>query len=259
MRLKPNPFTHAIAAGDKQIGFWLSLSSGFAAEVVAPAGFDWALLDMEHTPSDYMSVLGQMQAFEATDTTAIVRPEWNDPVVVKRLLDLGARGLLFPMVGSVEEAEMAVASTRYPPHGIRGVSGSTRATKFGRVTDYNDRIEDELTVILQLETADAIAEAAEIAAVDGVSGIFFGPADIAADIGKLGKPLDPAVWDLIMPAARKLMANGIPVGTLVMDADFAAKLLNDGFTFVACGQDTTLLARASDALLASVKDKIKKE
>ena len=256
MKYSTNAFTHAIAAGEKQIGIWVSLSSAFAAEVVAPAGYDWALLDMEHTPSDYFTVMGQMQVFAATTTTAIVRPEWNDPVVVKRLLDMGARGLLFPMIQSVDEAQMAVASTRYSPHGNRGVSGATRATAFGRVTDYNARIDDELTVILQLETADVIAQAEDIAAVDGVSGIFFGPADIAADIGKLGKPLDPAAWDLIMPAAKKLIAKGIPVGTLVMDPTFAAKLLNDGFTFVACGQDTSLLSKATDAALATVKAQI---
>lgn len=256
MQYPENPFTHAIAAKDKQIGIWVSLSSAFAAEVVAPAGYDWALLDMEHTPNDYFTVTGQMQVFAATNTTAIVRPEWNDPVVVKRLLDMGARGLLFPMIQSVEEAEKAVASTRYPPDGTRGISGSTRATGFGRITDYTDRINDELTVILQLETAHAISIAEDIAAVDGVDGIFFGPGDIAADIGKLGQPLDPAVWDLVMPAARKLIDKGVPVGTLVMNPDFAAKLLNDGFTFVACGQDTSLLAKATDAALATVKAQI---
>ena len=257
MQMAPNPFTRALTAGDKQIGLWLSLSSPFAAEVTAPAGFDWALIDMEHTPGDYFSTLGQLQALAATGTTAIVRPEWNDPVMVKRLLDLGAPGLLFPMIQTVEEAKAAVASTRYPPNGQRGVSGQTRANKFGRVTDYLQRIEEETAVLLQLESAAAIARAEDIAAVDGVSGIFFGPADIAADIGKLGKPMDPAVWDLIRPAARKLIARGMPVGTLVLDPDFAAQLLTEGFTFVACGIDTALLARASDNLLAQVKRQLK--
>ena len=256
MNYPKNPFTRAIAKGEKQIGIWASLASPYAAEVLAPAGYDWALLDMEHAPNDYTNVLGQMQAFAASNTTAIVRPEWNDTVIVKKLLDLGARGLLFPMIQSVEEAKKAVSATRYPPRGVRGVSGSTRATGFGRYTDYTAKVEDEMTVILQLETAHAIAHAEEIAAVDGVSGVFFGPADIAADIGLLGKPLDPAVWDLIMPAAKKLMAAGVPVGTLVMDPEFAAQLLNDGFTFVACGQDTNLLAKATDAALATVKAKI---
>ncbi|WP_298257936.1 HpcH/HpaI aldolase/citrate lyase family protein [uncultured Litoreibacter sp.] len=253
MKLPSNAFTQALRMGRKQVGLWISLCSNFVAEVTAPAGYDWALIDMEHSPNDYFSVLGQLQAFEASNTTAIVRVQWNDAVAVKRLLDLGAPGILFPMIQSVEEAKMAVAATRYPPHGVRGVSGATRATKFGRVTDYVARVEDETTVLLQLETRHALQQAEAIADVDGISGIFFGPADIAADIGKVGKPMDPEVWSLIKPAAQKLIAKGVPVGTLVLDPAFATELLNEGFTFVACGTDASLLAKASDQLLATVK------
>ncbi len=253
MQLARNPFTQALKDGRKQVGLWISLSSPFAAEVTAPAGYDWALIDMEHSPNDYFSVLGQLQVFAGTKTTAIVRVEWNDAVAVKRLLDLGAPGLLFPMIQSVEEAERAVAATRYPPHGVRGVSAATRATKFGRVTDYVSRVEEETTVLLQLESRAAVEQAGAIGGVDGISGIFFGPGDIAADIGKVGKPMESEVWDLIKPAARKLIAKGIPVGTLVMDPNFAAELLNEGFTFVACGTDASLLAKASDGVLAQVK------
>ena len=253
MELAANSFVRALAAGDKQVGLWISLANNFAAEVVAPAGYDWALIDMEHSPNDYFSVLGQLQAFAAYSTVPIVRTDWNDAVAVKRLLDLGVPGILFPMIQSVEEAKRAVASTRYPPHGIRGVSGSTRATKFGRVTDYTRQVEAETAVLLQLETRTAVECAEAIAEVEGLSGIFFGPADIAADLGKLGKPMAPEVWALIRPAAQKLIARGIPVGTLVSDAGFAAELLNEGFTFVACGTDTGLLSTASDALLAQVQ------
>ena len=253
MNLPDNLFKHAIQDGQQQVGMWISLCSPFAAEMVAPAGFDWVVLDMEHAPNNLDNVLGQLQAFKPHHTTALVRPEWNDPVLIKRLLDLGAEGLVLPMIQSVEEAEQAIAATRYPPRGIRGVSGSTRANHFGRVTDYFSRIEDELPVILQLETQHAMAQAEAIADVDGVSGIFFGPADIAADLGYLGKPMEPAVWDVILPVAKKLMAKGVPVGTLVMDADFAKKLLGEGFTFVACGMDAALLTRGSDALLAKVR------
>lgn len=253
MELETNHFAHAVRQKQKQIGLWVSMCSPYSAEVVAPSGFDWALIDMEHSPNDYMSVLGQLQAFAASNTTAIVRPEWNDPVVVKRLMDLGVPGLLFPMIQSVEEAERAVAATRYPPKGIRGVAGSTRATKFGRINDYLGRVETETAVLLQVETVTALAAAEEIAAVDGVDGIFFGPGDIAADLGKVGKPMDPEVWEAILPVARKLIDKGVPVGTLVLDAKFSAKLLNDGFIFVACGMDTALLARASDALITNVK------
>jgi 4-hydroxy-2-oxoheptanedioate aldolase len=256
MNLPPNYFGRALAAGDKQIGLWISLCSNVAAEVTAHAGFDWALVDMEHSPNDYLSVLGQLQVFAGSNTTALVRVEWNDAVAVKRLLDLGAQGLLFPMIQSVEEAEKAVAATRYPPQGIRGVSCTTRATKFGRVSDYLDRVEAETTVLLQLETAAALDKAEAIAGVDGVDGIFFGPADIAADIGKLGNPMDPEVWALIRPVAQKLMAQGVPVGTLVSDPGIAAELMDEGFTFVACGLDSGLLARAADNLLADVKNRL---
>ncbi len=254
MELSKNPFTHAIAAGQKQVGLWVTLLGGFQAEVVAASDFDWVVLDMEHSPNDMQSVLGQLQAFERSGATALVRPQTNDPVLVKRLLDLGAPGLVFPMVQTVEECELAVASTRYPPRGMRGFSGSHRGNRFGRIKDYATKVEDETTVIIQLETREAIERAEEIAAVDGVSGIFFGPADIAADIGLLGQPMHPDVWELIWTTASKLIAKGMPVGTLVVDGPFASKLLNDGFTFVACGTDAAILSRGADALAASVKE-----
>ena len=253
MLLAQNTFTKALKAGDKQIGLWISLANNFAAEVVAPAGYDWALIDMEHSPNDYFSVLGQLQAFSNYSTVPIVRVEWNDAVAVKRLLDLGAPGLLFPMIQTVEEAQRAVAATRYPPHGVRGVSGSTRANKFGRLKDYTARIEEETAVLLQVETRAAVEQAEAISQVDGVSGIFFGPADIAADIGKLGKPMDAEVWGLIKPVAKRLIAQGVPVGTLVLDPAFAAELLAEGFTFVACGSDTSILSKGADLLLSQVE------
>jgi len=253
MKVRPNPFKKAIEASERQVGLWISLANNFAAEVIAPAGYDWALVDMEHSPNDYFSVLGQLQAFAAYDTTAIVRVEWNDAVAVKRLLDLGAPGLMFPMIQTVEEAEAAVASTRYPPNGIRGVAGSSRATMFGRIPDYVSRVEDETAILLQLETREAVKRASEIGAVDGVDGVFFGPGDIAADLGKVGSPMDSEVWELIKPAAKALIAQGVPVGTLVLDPAFAASLFDEGFSFVACGTDTALLAKSADMLLAQVK------
>jgi len=253
MKLPNNTFTHALREGNKQVGLWVTLSNNYAAKIVAYAGFDWVVLDMEHSPNDLRTVMSQLDAFSDSPTTTLVRPEWNDPVLVKRLLDTGASGLVFPMIQSVEEAEAAVASTRYPPRGIRGVSGSTRANKFGRIDDYFQRIEEETTVIIQLETQESIAMAEDIGAVDGVSGIFFGPADIAADMGMLGQPMDSKVWDLIMPVAKKLIEKGVPVGTLVMDQEFSVKLLNEGFTFVACGTDASLLAKGADLLCRNVK------
>ncbi len=257
MKFATNPFTQAVRKGEKQIGLWLTSASNSSAEVIADAGYDWVVIDMEHAPNHMLSVKSQLQVFAASKTTALARPDWNDPVEVKRLLDLGAQGLVFPMVQTVEEAEKAVASTRYPPRGIRGVSGMTRANKYGRITDYFTRVEEETTIIIQLETVAAIEQATNIAAVEGVDGIFFGPADISADMGMLGQIMAPEVWELIWSAAEKLIANGVPVGILVLDVEFAAKLFNDGFTFVACGVDTALLARSADKLVTDVKHGIK--
>ncbi|WP_341368916.1 aldolase/citrate lyase family protein [Yoonia sp. BS5-3] len=259
MNVLENKFLAAIREGRKQIGLWVSLSSNYAADVVAGTGFDWLLIDMEHSPNDVNMVLGQLQAIEARGGKAIVRPPWNDKVVVKRLLDIGAQSLLFPMVQSVDEAEAAVAATRYPPQGIRGVAGSIRASQFGRITDYFDKVHDETCVIVQAETRAAVAQVVDIANVSGVDGVFFGPADIAADMGLLGRHMDDAVWDVIMDGARKLIAQGVPVGTLVTDPAFAARLLDEGFTFVACGLDTHILATGADALLAKVREGTKEK
>lgn len=256
MKYPTNSFTQALKNDQKQIGLWISLRNNFAAGVVSTSGYDWLLVDMEHNPNDLSTVLTQLDAIAAGGSSAIVRPPWNDTVQVKRLLDIGAPGLLFPMIQSVEEAKKAVAATRYPPRGVRGVTGTSRANAFGRIKDYYQRVEEETAVLIQLETRSAVENAVSIASVDGVTGVFFGPADIAADIGKLGQPLCDEVWELIMPAAKALMEKGIPVGTLVADADFAARLFEEGFSFVACGSDLGLLINGADNLLASVKEKM---
>jgi len=259
MKMATNAFLAAIREGRQQIGLWVSMANNYSAEVVASAGYDWLLVDMEHAPSDMSTVLGQLQAIAPHGSTAIVRPPWNDTVMVKRLLDVGAPGLLFPMVQSVDEAQAAVAACRYPPNGVRGVAGSIRANNFGRITDYYANADDQTAVIVQVETQSAVAQALEIGQVDGVDGVFFGPADIAADMGLLGKHMSNDVWNLILPAARKLLDAGVPVGTLVTDPAFAQKLLANGFTFVACGTDTNLLAKGADALLAQMRAATGKE
>jgi 4-hydroxy-2-oxoheptanedioate aldolase len=256
MLMPTNTFKQAIASGKPQIGLWISLCSPFAAEVVASAGYDWVLLDMEHSPNELPTVLGQLQAFQQYGSTSIVRPPVNDPVPIKRLLDLGAPGLLLPMVQSVEEAVQAVASCRYPPNGIRGVSGMQRGNRFGRMNDYVQRVEQETCVILQLETRHALSLARDIASLEGVDGIFFGPADIAADFGLVGQPEAPQVWDAIYEAAQIVREAGKPVGTLVGNPQMAIELLNSGFSFVACGTDASLLARGADRLLQTVRDGI---
>lgn len=251
MNLKKNLFLEAIRAGRPQLGLWVSMGSSLSSEIIAGADFDWVMLDMEHTHTELNELVGQLQVFEAHRTTSLVRPPWNDSVMVKRILDSGAPGLLFPMIQSVEEARAAVEACRYPPRGIRGVAGVHRGSGFGRMKDYFDRIEDETAILLQAETRAAVEQVEAYAEIDGVDGIFFGPADIATDMGHLAQPMHPDVWDLVLPAARKLIAKGVPVGTLVLDKDFAQKLLDEGFTFVAVGTDVALLKNASDALRGS--------
>ncbi len=253
MQMPENAFKRAIAASKPQLGLWVSLCSNYATECVSTAGYDWVLLDMEHSPSDMSTVLGQLQAMQNSPTVPMVRPYWNDSVLVKRLLDMGATTLLFPMVQNADEARKAVAATRYPPQGIRGVALTHRGNSFGRQKDYLDRIHDEVCVIVQVETRAALSSVEEIAAVDGVDGVFFGPADISADYGKLGQTMDSEVWEVIRDAAAKVTALGKPAGTLVTDPAFASDLLNNDFSFVACGTDAGLLARGADQLLTKVK------
>ncbi len=249
----PNPFLAEIRAGNAQIGIWLSMATAQSAEIVAHSGYDWALIDMEHATTELSDVKDQLRVLEGFSTTALVRPDWNDPVKVKRLLDMGAPGLLFPMVNTPEEAEAAVAATRYPPRGIRGVGGTNRATAYGRDKSYFSEVEKQTAVLVQVETLKGLDNLEAIAAVDGVDGVFFGPADIAADMGHLGQSMHDEVWARILPAAMRLMGKKVPVGTLVADAAFARRLLGAGFTFVACGSDTGLLAQAADQRLADLK------
>jgi len=253
MNLTPNQFLTKLRAGRPQIGMWITMASPYAAEVVAGAGFDWAVVDMEHAPNEIPSVMGQLAVLASHGVPALVRPDWNNPVKVKRILDIGAQGLVFPMVQSADEAARAVAACRYPPLGIRGVSTSTRANNFGRTADYFDRVHAETAIITQVETRAAIAAALDIGATEGVDGVFFGPSDIAADMGLLGQPLHPAVWEAIMPTARALMAAGVPVGTLVTDIPFARNLMAQGFTYIACGVDTVILSRGADAVAAAMR------
>ncbi len=251
--MRTNEFKAALKQGKKQIGIWVSNPDALNAEIVAGAGFDWALCDMEHAPNSYAEVSRQLQAFVGSRTTPLVRPIWNDPLHVKQLMDLGSPGVLFPMVQTVEEAQAAVAATRYPPKGIRGAAGIVRATNFGRDTGYKAEVEAETCILIQLESQSALSLAEDIAAVDGVDGIFFGPADISADMGHGGNPAVPAVWEAIMPVAKALMAKGVPVGTLTLNPKQAKELMAQGFSFVACGMDNALLARAADALLADMQ------
>lgn len=252
MELPVNRFKRALREGKPQIGMWSSLSSHIVAEILAGAGFDWVLLDTEHSPNELPMVQAQLQAMTGGTATPVVRPAWNDMVLIKRYLDIGAQSLLLPYVQIEEEAKNAVRYTRYPPEGVRGVAGSTRSSGYGRIKDYFKRVHDELCLLVQVETRKAIANLEAIAAVEGVDGIFIGPNDLAADLGHLGDWQHPEVWKVMEDAAKRIRKAGKAPGILVGEAD-GRKCLDMGFLFVAVGADTGMLVRGSEALAAKFK------
>lgn len=253
MELPVNAFKHAIRAGSRQIGLWCTLSNAYAAEVVAGSGFDWLLLDTEHSPNEIDTVLGQLQAVAPYPTSAVVRPAWNDPVLIKRYLDIGAQTLLLPYVQNQAEAEAAVAAMRYPPLGIRGVGGTTRATRFGRVPNYADRCAEELCLLVQVETRTALDNLEAIAGVDGVDGVFIGPADLAASLGHLGRMSHPEVVEAVCDAIARIRKAGKAAGVLTTEPELIARYLDAGAVFLAAGVDMGILARGTERLAAGLK------
>lgn len=253
MELQINKFKKNIAEGKSQIGLWCGLPGSYAAEIVAPSGFDWLLFDTEHSPSDVSTVLPQLQAVAPYDVSAIVRPAANDAVLIKRFLDIGVQSLLIPYVQNREEALAAVAAVRYPPAGIRGVSGLTRATRFGRIPRYAQTAENEICLLLQVETRAALDQLEAIASVEGVDGVFIGPADLAASMGYAGNPTHPDVVSAVEDAVRRLSAVGKPAGILMPDNDLAARFIRLGTLFTAVGVDVGLLARGSESLATKFK------
>lgn len=248
MELPINRFKRKLQAAQSQIGLWCGLPGSYAAEIVAPSGFDWLLFDTEHSPSDVLTVLPQLQAVAPYDVAPVVRPASNDPVLIKRFLDIGVQTLLIPYVQNEQEAKAAVAAARYAPRGIRGVSALTRATRFGRVPNYAQTAEQEICLLLQIETREALDQLEAIAGVDGVDGIFIGPADLAASLGYPGQPGHPEVVSAIENAIERLKAVGKPAGILTADEKFAVHCIAQGTLFTAVGVDVALLARGSEAL-----------
>lgn len=251
--MQRNAFKHALAQGKLQIGLWSSLCSNIAAEIISDSGFDWILLDMEHSPNDIHDLVSQMQAVQRGTATPIIRPAWNDAVLAKRALDIGAQTLLFPYVQNVEEAKRAVASTRYPPQGIRGVSAAARASRYGRVPGYATTANDEMCVLVQVETRGSLDQLESIAKVDGVDGVFIGPADLAASLGHLGNPQHAEVQKAMEDAVKRLKEIGKPAGILTGNEDEARRYIDWGYLFVAVGADVGLLARNADALAKRFK------
>jgi 4-hydroxy-2-oxoheptanedioate aldolase len=248
-----NHFKQALAKGERQVGMWCGLANPLAAEILAGAGFDWILIDGEHAPNDIPLLLAQLQAMRGGTAEPVFRVPWNDFVIIKRTLDVGARTIVIPYVQSVEEAQRAVAATRYPPQGVRGVAGQVRAADFGRIKDYLKTAHLDICVIVQLETKAGLAAIEGIGAIEGIDGMFIGPNDLAADFGQVGNIGHPEVQAAIKDAAKRIRATGRAAGTLAFSSDDVERQFDMGFNFTAVGTDVGILARGAEGLAARFK------
>ena len=249
-----NPFKQALREGKAQIGLWQALANPYTAEICAGAGYDWLLLDAEHAPNDIPLLVSQLQAMKGTGSHAVIRPPIGETFIIKQLLDIGAQTLLVPMVESRDMAEAMVKAVRYPPHGVRGVGAAlARASAFNRIPDYLQTANDEICLLLQIESRAGLAALDEIAATEGVDGVFIGPADLAADMGFLGKPGAPEVQVEVERALLRIQSHGKAAGILIGDLGLAKRYLDLGASFVAIGNDVTLLANATTKLLADFR------
>jgi len=253
MPLHLNPtFRHALGTASRPLaGIWVCSGSPLVAEICAGAGLDWVLIDMEHSPNGLESVLGQLQAVAAYPVTPVVRVPIGDVVTLKQVLDLGAQNILVPMVSSADEARAVVEAVRYPPRGRRGVgSALARSARWNRVDDYLARADDHVALFVQIETSEGVDAAAEIAAVDGVDGVFVGPSDLAASMGVLGRQTHSDVVSAVRRTFGAVRAAGKPVGVNAFDPGVAQSYIDAGADFVLVGADVALLARGSEALAA---------
>jgi 4-hydroxy-2-oxoheptanedioate aldolase len=252
MELPINPFKRAIKSGRTQLGLWCNFPTYQTIEVLAHSGFDWLLLDMEHSPNDVGSLHTQLMAAKGGTASSLVRVPWNDMVMIKRVLDVGAQTILVPYVQTPEEAAQAVAYTRYPPEGLRGVAGSTRAAGYGRIKDYLNKANDEICVLVQAETVKSLDNLEAICKIDGVDGVFIGPNDLSSAMGYRGNIPHPEVQRVIADSIKRILAYGKAPGILVGQAD-GQRMFDLGALFVAVGSDIGLLRMSSEALAAQFK------
>lgn len=249
MNTPSNRFKQALIRGDFQGGLWLALADAYAAELCAGSGFDWLLIDGEHAPNDLRSILSILQSVAPYPAHPVVRLPHGEPALIKQILDLGADTLLIPMVESASHAEQLVRATRYPPEGIRGVgSGIARSSRWSRYGDYPEQANRNMCLLVQVETWPALQQVRAIASVDGVDGVFIGPADLSASMGYLGQPSHPEVVAAIERALRAIRDAGKAAGVLCSDEALARRYIEKGANFVAVGVDTSLLAQATAAL-----------
>lgn len=236
-----NRLKTALNANKMQRGIWMSLASPMVAEIVGDAGFDWVLIDGEHAPNDLPTIVSQLQAMRGSNSSLMARPPWNDMVLIKQYMDAGVQNFVIPYVQNVEEAKAAVAATRYPPEGVRGVAGGSRASNFGRRKDYLAQSNNAVTVIVQVETMEAMEQLEDIAHVPGVDAVFIGPADLAASLGHLGDMEHPDVQAAIKSAAERLAAVGVSAGSLAFSPDVAQRYIDYGYQFICVGSDQSCL------------------
>ncbi|MGJ8546189.1 MAG: HpcH/HpaI aldolase family protein [Sulfitobacter sp.] len=243
--------------GSRRIGFWLSLCAPNVTEIAAGSGADWLLLDMEHAPNDLSQITEHLRAANGAPGSAgaevIVRPPSSDQTMTKRLLDIGVRNLMFPMIQTAEDAARAVSWTRYAPEGVRGISATIRANDYARQGDYLATYADRLFIIVQVETPEAVENIAEIAAVKGVDAIFIGPGDLAASMGHAGNTMAPEVQEMIKRAADAVHEAGLPVGILGYGEEAAERYFAQGHEFVAVAGDAWLLARHMDQMTRTLR------
>ncbi|OBX04335.1 alpha-dehydro-beta-deoxy-D-glucarate aldolase [Gallibacterium genomosp. 3] len=249
----PNLFKQKLLKGETLIGCWSALGNPITTEVLGLAGFDWLLLDGEHAPNDVLSFIPQLMALKDSDSMPIVRPPQNEPVVIKRLLDIGFYNFLIPYVENAEEAAQAVAATRYPPAGIRGVSVSHRSNGYATVPNYFSMINDNITVIVQIESQEGVDNVDAIAAVEGVDCLFVGPGDLSAALGYLGQPNHPEVQKVIKAIFECTKKHGKACGILAPVEQDARRYLEWGATFVAVGSDLGVFRAATQNLCNTFK------
>ena len=249
-----NTLKHRLAAGEVLYGAWLGLADAYAAEIAGTAGFDWLLIDGEHAPNDIRSMSAQISVLRHGPTAPIVRLVDDDPAKIKQALDIGAQSLLIPMIESGEQALRALRATRYPPQGIRGIgSALARASNFAAIPDYLTTANDEICLILQVESRAGLAALDDILAIPGLDGVFIGPSDLAADMGHIGKPAMPEVKSAVLDALTRIRAAGKTAGVLTTDPAYIADCISAGANFVGVGIDVTLYAAAMRQLAARYK------
>lgn len=248
MELKKNPFKAAIKEMKLQLGIWSCLSSPIGSEILGQSKFDWILFDTEHSPVEIADMLPLLQAAAAGNAHPVVRVSWNDKVLLKKALDIGAQSVLIPFVQNATEAADVVSACAYPPLGIRGVAVSTRAGGYGRIDGYLKKAGDEICILVQVETGEALEHLDAIARTPGIDGVFIGPSDLSASLGHVGNPGHPDVQQAIKQALETITAAGKPAGILTLNTDEAKRYIDWGFTYVACGIDVSLLTKAVDGL-----------